>query len=186
MDFVNQKIRGIMKISIYIATSLDGFIARPNGDIEWLFYFNDPNDKEDYGYAEFMESVDCLVMGRNTLEKVLTFPDWPYEKPVIVISNTLKSIPEKCQGKIEIFSGSIPDLVTKLQEEKREHIYIDGGKTIQTFLAGGYVSDLTLTRIPILIGSGIPLFGSISKDIKLKHISTKSFPSGFVQSKYEL
>lgn len=175
-----------MKISIYIATSLDGFIARPDGDIEWLFYFNDPNDKEDYGYAEFMASIDSIVMGRKTLEKVLTFPDWPYEKPVIVFSNTLKVIPEKCEGKIEIFSGTIEDLVTKLKEEKRERIYIDGGKTIQTFIAGGYVSDLTLTRIPILIGSGIPLFGSIPKDIKLKHVITRSFSSGFVQSKYEL
>ncbi len=175
-----------MKISVYIATSLDGFIARPDGDIEWLFAFNDPNDKEDYGYAEFMASIDCIVMGRKTLEKVLTFPDWPYEKPVIVLSNTLKVIPEQCIGKIEIFHGTVDDLVIKLREEKRERIYIDGGKTIQSFLAGGYVSDMTLTRIPILIGSGLPLFGSISKDIRLKHIVTKSFPSGFVQSKYEL
>jgi dihydrofolate reductase len=175
-----------MKISIYIATSLDGFIARPDGDIEWLHTLTDPNDKEDYGYAEFMASIDCIVMGRKTLEKVLTFPDWPYDKPVIVLSNTLKVIPEQCIGKIEIFQGTVDDLVIKLKAEKRERIYIDGGKTIQSFLAGGYVSDLTLTRIPILIGSGLPLFGSISKDIKLKHIVTKSFPSGFVQSTYEL
>jgi dihydrofolate reductase len=175
-----------MKFSIYIATSLDGFIARPDGDIEWLFYFTDPNDKEDYGYADFMAGIDCLVMGRNTLEKVLTFPDWPYTKPVIVISNTLKVVPENCKGKIEIFAGSIDDLVIKLKAEKRERVYIDGGKTIQSFLAGGYATDLTLTRIPILIGSGILLFGSLSKDIKLKHIDTRVFPSGFVQSKYEL
>lgn len=175
-----------MKISIYIATSLDGFIARPDGDIEWLFYFSDPNDKEDYGYAEFMANIDCIVMGRKTLEKVLTFPEWPYDKPVIVLSNTLKAVPEQCIGKIEIFQGTIDELVIKLKDDKREHIYIDGGKTIQSFLAGGYVSDLTLTRIPILIGSGLPLFGVISKDIKLKHIDTKSFSSGLVQSKYEL
>ncbi|HMW08452.1 MAG TPA: dihydrofolate reductase family protein [Leptospiraceae bacterium] len=175
-----------MKISVYIATSLDGFIARMNGDIEWLTSAGIPGDTEDYGYYSFTESIDAIVMGRNTLEKVLSFPEWPYSKKVFILSNTLKSLPETAKDKAELFSGDLKTLKEKLELNSFKRIYIDGGKTIQSFLREGLVTDLTITRIPVLIGSGLPLFSSLSKDIKLKHIETKSYPSGFVQSKYEL
>ena len=177
-----------MKISVYIATSLDGFIAKPDGDISWLFEFGIPGDKEDYGYADFISSVDCLVMGRNTYEKVLSFPEWPYDKKVILLSNTLTEdeISNKIKEKVELFKGTLQELISYLSKNKKSHIYIDGGKTIQSFLANGLVTDITLTRIPILLGSGISLFGALPKEIKLNHIRTKYFPSGFVQSVYEV
>lgn len=177
-----------MKISVYIATSLDGFIAKPDGDIGWLMESGIPGDKEDYGYADFISSVDCLVMGRNTYEKVLSFPEWPYDKKVILLSNTLTDdeIPEKIKEKVKLFKGTLQELISYLARNKKSRVYIDGGKTIQSFLANGFVTDITLTRIPILLGSGISLFGALPKEIKLNHISTKSFPSGFVQSVYEI
>jgi len=173
-----------MQISVFIATSLDGFIARLNGDIDWLVNKNDP---EDYGYGAFISTVDCLVMGRNTFEKVLSFPEWPYAgKRVMVISRTLNRIPAQAAGKAELYAGPVEQLAAQLSSEGYGRIYIDGGKTIQSFLRAGLVTDMTLTHIPILIGSGLPLFGELREDIHLNHIETKTFPSGFVQSRYEL
>lgn len=175
-----------MKFSVFIATSLDGYIARKNGDINWLMEAGNPDDPEDYGYEKFISTIDCIVMGRNTYEKVLSFPEWPYEKQVIVLSKTLKDIPEKIQNRVEHFYGSVDDLFKRLTKSNHSRIYVDGGKTIQSFLEKGYITDLTLTRIPILLGDGLPLFGVLPKDIKLRHIVTNFFPSGFVQSTYEI
>jgi dihydrofolate reductase len=174
-----------LKISVFIATSLDGFIARLNGDIDWLVNAGDANDHEDYGYGAFISTVDCLVMGRNTFEKVLSFPQWPHAgKRVVVISRTLNQIAEHIAGKVEFSAGPIEALAAQLRAEGHDRIYIDGGKTIQSFLRAGLVTDMTLTRIPILIGSGLPLFGELREDIHLNQIETKTFRSGFVQSLY--
>jgi len=177
-----------MKLSVFIATSLDGYIARPDGDIDWLekaVKAHDPG--EDYGYTKFMSTVDCIVMGRNTFEKVLAFPEWPYVgKRVVVLSRTLTAIPEQAAGKVELSAGPVEQLVAKLRSEGYDRIYIDGGKTVQSFLRAGLVTDMTLTRIPILIGSGLPLFGELPGDIHLDQIETKTYPSGFVQSRYEV
>ncbi|MBK7058830.1 MAG: dihydrofolate reductase [Leptospiraceae bacterium] len=175
-----------MKFSVFMATSLDGYIAKKNGDINWLMEAGNPDDPEDYGYAKFISTIDCIIMGRNTYEKVLSFPEWPYEKQVIVLSKTLRDTPEKIQSRVELFNGSVDELVVRLTNSNHSHIYVDGGKTIQSFLEKGYISDLTLTRIPILLGDGLPLFGALPKELKLRHIVTKSFPSGFVQSTYEI
>ncbi len=185
-----------MKISIFIATSLDGFIARKNGDLDWLPGSNpespeaaagDVESPGDGGYKDFSDTVDCIVMGRNTVEMVMAFPGWPYEgKRLVVLSNTLKEVPSKLIGKIELYSGSIVELVRKLESEGCKRLYIDGGKTIQSFLDKGLITDLTITTIPVLLGEGIPLFGKIKEDIKLKHISTTEYPGGFVQSTYEV
>ena len=175
-----------MKVSVYIATSLDGFIARADGGIDWLVDAGDPNDPEDYGYAAFMAGVDCLVMGRNTFEMAMSFPEWPHEgKRVIVLSRALRKVPQQAKGKIEIFASGIEKLMAKLESEGVRRIYVDGGKTIQSFLKAGLVDDLTLTRIPVLIGSGVPLFGSLEDDVRLVHVSTTVFKSGFVQSIYK-
>jgi dihydrofolate reductase len=173
-----------VKISVFIATSLDGFIARLNGDIDWLVNADDP---EDYGYKAFIATVNCLVMGRKSFEKALSFPEWPYAgMRVVVLSRTLKVIPEQAAGKAELSAGPIEMLAAKLRAEGLGRIYIDGGKTVQSFLRARLVTDMTITRIPVLIGSGLPLFGELPRDIHLDHIETKTFPSGFVQSRYEV
>jgi len=182
----------IMKISVYIATSLDGFIARENGDLDWLSGSDGAsddgeNDSEDFGFNAFMESVDVLVMGRNTYEKVLTFGQWPYgRKRVVILSNTLTQNSDELPKTVEFRSGLPAQLVKDLQKSGAQHLYIDGGKTIQGFLNAGLIHEITITKIPVLIGSGIPLFGPVHEDVKLQHIETHSFPNGFVQSKYKV
>lgn len=174
-------------MSVYIATSLDGFIARENGDIDWLSGGDSDGSDEDYGYKEFMDTVDVLVMGRNTYEKVLTFNEWPYgNKPVVVLSSGSVNIPERIAQSVESMSCSPAELVSQLSERGARHLYVDGGKTIQGFLDAGLIQQLIITRIPILIGRGIPLFGPLKRDIKLRHIETRQFASGLVQSKYEV
>ena len=174
-----------MKTSVYIATSLDGYIARDDGDIEWLHGSSD--DTEDYGYEDFIATVDVLIMGRHSFEKVLSFGTWPYDnKTVVVLSSGSVSIPTQLPSTVESSSSSPASLLSSLELRGMKHAYIDGGKTIQGFLRAGLVNELIITRIPRLLGSGIPLFGSLAKEIILKHISTKSFSSGLTQSKYEI
>lgn len=172
-----------MKASAYIAASLDGFIARENGDIDWLPV---PGD-EDYGYREFMDTVDVLVMGRNTFMKVMAFPDWPYgNKPVIVLSHGPVNIPERIAPSVKSLSCNPRELFRQLSEEGARHAYVDGGKTIQEFLDEGLIQQLIITRIPILIGSGIPLFGPLRRDIRLRLLEIRQFPDGLVQTRYEV
>jgi dihydrofolate reductase len=171
--------------SVFIATSLDGFIARSDGSIDWL---PTPTfDGEDYGYTEFFSSVDTLVLGRNTYELALTFHEWPYTgKKVVVLSSGSPHIPDNLRGKVEIASSTPAELVQRLSEAGSRHIYIDGGKTIQGFLIAEFVDELTVTRIPILIGQGIPLFGPLKQDIKLQLVESKTFMNGLVQYRYRV
>jgi len=175
-----------MKASAYVATSLDGFIARENGDLDWL-PAGSGDDGEDYGYQAFMGSVDVLVMGRNTYEKVLTFAEWPYgDKTVVVLTSRLLEVPGHLSSSVSSMSGAPAEVVRRLAERRARHLYVDGGKTIQGFLRAGLLHQLTLTRVPVLIGSGIPLFGPLRGDIRLRHIETRAFANGLVQSKYEV
>jgi len=182
-----------MKVSVYIATSLDGFIARENGDLDWLPGAQEGSNgdvergAEDYGYHEFIDSIDVLVMGRNTFEKVMSFGQWPYgNKRVVVLTNRPVHIPSNLIENVEPKSCSPSELINELSESGAQHLYIDGGNTIQAFLDAGLIQEITLTKLPILIGSGIPLFGLLSKDIHLAHIETRSFEGGFVQSRYRV
>ena len=184
-----------MRASVFIATSLDGFIARTDGDIDWLDgpqrgeqdSVGPDEDGEDHGYQEFIETVDFLVMGRNSFEKVLSFGvAWPYEKPVVVLTRRPLDIPDELAACVEVMSGSPADIVARLRKRGAQHLYVDGGKTIQTFLDAGLIQRLVITRIPILLGDGIPLFGPLSKDIPLRHIATRTFEGGLVQSEYEV
>ena len=177
------------KCSVFIATSLDGFISRKDGNIDWL---NDasatvPNG-EDTGFGDFMSSIDALVMGRNTFEQVLSFEgEWPYgDTPVIVLSRTLKSIPENAPDTVSITADDPTTLVQRLSVEGFNHLYIDGGLTIQSFLAAGLIDEITITAIPIILGEGKPLFGPLSGDVKLELISSQGYEFGFVQSKYRI
>jgi dihydrofolate reductase len=172
-----------VKVSAYIATSLDGYIARRNGDIDWLA---GGEEAENYGYAEFISSVDHIVMGRNTYEKVLTFGSWPYEKKVIVLTSRDPLIPRELSDKVEAVNLPPADLLRRLEVHDAEHIYLDGGVTIQRFLREGLVDEMTITTIPVLIGEGLPLFGPLEKDVKLALIDSRSFRNGFVQNKYKI
>ena len=175
-----------MTTSVFIAVSLDGYIARPNGDIDWLG--NIPaQGTEDYGYKRFMDSVDTLVMGRNTFEKVLTFGVWPYgAKPVVVLSHHSLPPLKTAVANVERMSGAAAEIVHQLSARGLRHAYIDGGKTIQDFLNAGLIRRLIITRIPILLGAGIPLFGPLQRDIPLKLVETHAFPGGLEQSAYEV
>lgn len=168
-----------MKASVFIGTSLDGFIARPNGDLDFL----PPGGGEPHGYDEFMATVDALVIGRNTFETVLTFDAWPYEKPVFVLS-TRPLAPAPPDAVVERMSGTPAEIVSQLAGRGIQHIYVDGGITIQRFLQAGLVQRLIITRVPVLIGSGIPLFGALQRDITLTHVATRQYASGLVQSEY--
>jgi dihydrofolate reductase len=168
-----------VKASVFIGTSLDGFIARPNGDLDFL----PPGGGEPHGYDEFMATVDALVIGRNTFETVLTFDAWPYEKPVFVLS-TRPLAPAPPDAVVERMSGTPAEIVSQLAGRGIQHIYVDGGITIQRFLQAGLVQRLIITRVPVLIGSGIPLFGALQRDITLTHVATRQYASGLVQSEY--
>jgi dihydrofolate reductase len=172
-----------IKVSVYIATSLDGFIARKNGGIDWL---TGGESGEDYGYAEFMSDIDHIVMGRNTYEKVLTFGGWPYDKKVIVLSSRDLTLAPELTDKAEALRLSPDELLRELEGRGSRHIYLDGGVTIQRFLRAGLVDEMTITTIPILIGQGLPLFGELDSDIKLDLLNSRSFGNGFVQNRYRV
>ncbi len=172
-----------MRVSVFVGTSLDGFIARRNGELDFL-----PADGgEPHGYDEFMASVDALVIGRKTFETVLAFPIWPYrEKRVVVLSSRPVDFSTVRGGVVEQMSGPPVEIVAKLASNGVQHIYVDGGITIQGFLRAGLVQRLIITRVPVLIGDGIPLFGKLPRDVQLHHVATQHYRSGLVKSEYEL
>jgi dihydrofolate reductase len=172
-----------MKVSVFIGTSVDGFIARPNGDLDFL----PPGGGEPHGYDEFMASVDALVIGRKTFETVLAYPTWPYgKKCVVVLSGHPLDFSGVRGGVVEQMAGPPPEIVSKLAARGVQHVYVDGGVTIQGFLRAGLVQRLIITRVPVLIGEGIPLFGSLPRDVRLSHVATRHYPSGLVQSEYRV
>ena len=173
-----------LKVSVYIATSADGFIARKNGDIDWLPPGSDGN--EDYGYADFISTIDHIVMGRNSFEKVITFGGWPYDKKVIVLTSRDLTLPPSLADKVEPLHLSPRELIQEMDIRGAKGIYLDGGVTIQRFLREGLVDEMTITTIPVLIGEGLPLFSATGKDIKLELINSTAFRNGFVQNKYKI
>lgn len=176
-----------VKVSVFIATSLDGYIARPDGDVAWLHEGEPVEEGDDMGYSALFNAVDALVMGRGSFEKVLEFDPWPYgTKPVIVLSRNQLEVPEALRDTVRIDSSSPQELVDKLSQEGYTRIYLDGGKVIQSYLREGLVDNMTITMIPVLIGAGIPLFGGLEKDVKLKLLESKSWQNGMVQLNYEV
>lgn len=169
-----------MKASIFVGTSLDGFIARANGELDFL----PAGGGEPHGYDEFMATVDALVIGRKTFETVLSFGTWPYgAKPVFVLS-TRALAPAPPAAVVERMDGPPDEIVSQLAARFIRHVYVDGGITIQRFLRAGLIQRLIITRVPVLIGGGIPLFGSLPHDIPLQHVSTREYAGGLVQSEY--
>jgi dihydrofolate reductase len=166
--------------TVFIGLSVDGFIARRNGALDFL-----PEAPEDHGYEALMASVDALVMGRATFETVLGFGGpWPYgDKRIVVLTSRPLDV-SAIAGRVEVMSGEPAEVVARLEASGARNLYVDGGATVQRFLAAGLIDRLVLTRVPVLIGEGIPLFGPLGRDVRLRHLATRSFPSGLVQTEY--
>src|SRR5437870_5114992 len=172
-----------MTVSVFVGASVDGFIARPDGALDWL----PPGGGEPHGYDEFIASVDAIVIGRKTFETVLTFGDWPYgEKRVVVLSSRPLDLSAVRGGVVEQMGGPPAEIVSKLAATGAHHLYVDGGITIQRFLRAGLIQRLIITRVPVLIGDGIPLFGTLPRDVRLRHVATQQYPSGLVKTEYHV
>jgi len=172
-----------MKLSVFCGVSVDGFLARTNHALDFL----DSGEQEPHGFEEFYGSVDVVVIGHQTFEVVLTFGKWFYgEKPVVVLSGRPLDLSSIKGGVVEQMSGEPAEIVAQLKARGSKHAYIDGGITIQRFLAAGLIDRLVITRVPILIGAGIPLFGPVPRDISLRHVATRCYSGGLVQSEYEV
>lgn len=185
----------MMKCSVYIAISADGYIATPDGDVSWLHTAGkqdvDMGNAQDMGFEQFISSVDCMIMGRKCMEKIssmeLTDEQWPYgEIKIVVLSKRVKQPPENLQGKVEIYQGDIPDLMHSLQSQGFKHAYVDGGSTITSFLELKLVDEMTITHAPVLLGDGISLFGKLGRNIKLENAQAVAFPNDFIQIRYSV
>ena len=173
-----------MKNKVFIATSLDGFILDQDGGIDWLHSVPNP-EEDDMGYASFMETIDALVMGRNTFETVCSFNiDWPYAKPVFVLSNSLTTIPSKLQNKVFLVNGKLTEVLESIHSKGHGNLYIDGGTTIQNFLKEGLIDEMIITRIPILLGGGIPLFGDLQTPQNFNCVDSTIFLDSVVQNRF--
>ena len=173
-----------MKNIVYIATSLDGYIADKHGDIAWLDEFENP-EQNDMGFAKHMASIDALVMGKNTLDVVLSFGgEWPYNKPVFVLSNSLKNVPEALKEKVFIISGDVSDVVSELNNQGYKNLYIDGGQVIQQFLKAQLIDEMVITTIPTLLGDGARLFGSLDQFQRFALVDSTVHLNALVQNRY--
>jgi dihydrofolate reductase len=183
-----------MKCSAYIATSVDGYIATIDGDVDWLHTSGNMEadmGSEDMGFRSYIDSVDCMIMGRKCMEMIssmdLSPEQWPYgDMHIVVLSNTLKTPPENLHGKVELYSGDIESLILRLENNGFKHAYIDGGSTITSFINLKLINEITITRVPILLGDGIPLFGKTHKSVKLTNTQVSVFPNDFSQVKYSV
>ncbi|KAB2877895.1 dihydrofolate reductase [bacterium] len=172
-----------MKTTVYIGTSLDGFIAREDGNIDWLEQF--ANEEAFSAFGEFISRIDVFLIGRGTFEKVLTFSPWPYTKPVFVLSSSIKEVSDALKDKVTLLSRPPKDVLRHLSEKGFTNIYVDGGKVIQSFLKEDLIDELIISTVPVLIGSGIPLFGRLDSDLLFRHIRTETCSNGLVRSYYE-
>lgn len=172
-----------VKVSVFVGTSVDGFIARLNGDLDFL----PEGGGEPHGYTEFIATVDAIVIGRNTFEKVLSFGGWFYgKKRVVVLSSRPVDLSAAAGGVVEQMGGEPAEIVLRLAASGAQHLYVDGGITVQRFLAAGLVDRLVVTRVPVLIGGGIPLFGKLPADVRLDHVATQAYGSGLVKTEYRV
>jgi dihydrofolate reductase len=173
-----------VKNSVFIATSLDGFIADRNGGIDWLHSTPNPNN-DDLGYAAFTNTIDALVMGRTTFETVCSFDiDWPYTKPVFVLSTTLTKVPENLKEKVFLIKGTLQEILAQIQQEGFHKLYIDGGLTVQNFLKEDLIDELIITVIPIVLGGGFRLFGDLPKELNFELVASKTLLNQLQQTHY--
>jgi dihydrofolate reductase len=173
-----------MSNTVFIATSLDGYIADKEGGLDWLQSIPNPEDL-DMGFVDLIDRIDALIMGRKTFDTVCSFDcDWPYSKPVFVLSNSMESISEGYDGKAELVKGSLSDVIEALHQKGHKNLYIDGGVTIQNFLKEDLIDELIITVIPILLGGGSALFGELPKQMAFEHVKTEVFLNAIVQNHY--
>lgn len=169
---------------VYIATSLDGFISDRNGGLAWLDSVENP-EGDDMGYGNFMANTDALLMGRTTFETVCGFDvEWPYTKPVYVLSNSLTKVPAEYEGKVWLVKGKLPEVLQYIHERGHLSLYIDGGQTITNFLAQGLIDEMILTVFPVLLGGGHPLFGDLPVAQDFELVNSKVCLGKLVQSHY--
>jgi len=169
---------------VFIARSLDGYIAGKNGELDWLNSIPNP-ENNDMGYNQLMKEIDAILMGRTTFETVCGFGgEWPYSKEVFVLSNSLKEVPEKLNKKVSLINGSPQEILNKIYEKGYFKLYIDGGRTIQNFLKEDLIDELRITTIPVLLGGGFSLFGDLPKPLELEHIESQVFLNQIVQNCY--
>ncbi|WP_341224425.1 dihydrofolate reductase family protein [uncultured Arcticibacterium sp.] len=172
------------KNSVFIATSLDGYIADINGEIDWLHAIPNP-ENNDMGYTEFMSNIDALVMGRTTFETVCGFDiDWPYQKPVFVLSNTLTKIPAQYEDKAILTKGTLNQILARIHAKGFYSLYIDGGSTIQNFLKEDLIDEMTITIIPTLLGGGVSLFGELEEKLNFACVDSKIYLDTVVQNRF--
>lgn len=172
------------KNKVFIATSIDGYIADKDGKIDWLHSI--PNPKNiDMGYGAFTSQIDALIMGRTTFETVCGFDmDWPYKKPVFVLSNSMTNIPKAFKGKAELIKGTLTEILKKIHDKGYHRLYIDGGRTIQSFLKEDLIDEITITIIPYLLGGGIPLFSKLSDPLAFQCVDSKIYLDKVVQNRF--
>jgi dihydrofolate reductase len=171
---------------VFIAISLDGYIARLDGDINWLLQRDDP--EEDHGYPDFIADKNCIVMGRGSYEKALSIEKWPYERPVLVLSKQLVGtpVPKELHGKVSFSNLTPAETMKELARKGLRRVYVDGGQIVQSFLREGLIADMVITTVPVLIGTGRPLFGALPRDTDPALVFSRSFPSGLVQTTYRV
>lgn len=172
----------VISTHVYIGTSLDGFIARKNGNLDWLSKYGDAEAVD--AYNEFIAGIDVIVIGRGTFETVLGFPEWPYDRPVVVLSRSINKVPPELKEKVSLAANGPKELLDDLSEKGFRSAYVDGGKVIQSFLAEDLIDYLTIARVPVLIGSGISLFGYLDRDIEFEHVRTLTYANGLIRSHY--
>ena len=169
---------------LFIATSVDGFIAREDDGLDWLEV---AGSEEDHGFAAFMARMDGLVIGARTYRMVLGFGgDWPYAKPVVVMSRSGVEVPEALEGRVRVMAGTPREVMATLDAEGWERAYVDGGQLIQAFLRDGLIKEMVITQVPVLLGSGVRLFGETGGDVALEAVRAERFPSGLVQTRWRV
>lgn len=172
------------KIILYIASSLDGFIAGRNGDISWLDAYQ--VEGEDYGYSEFLKIIDTIVMGSRTYEQVLSFGSWPYEGFKTYVMTKRQHEPAE-RAKVEFCSGDLDSFVPRIRRESHKDIWLVGGASLaQSFLKHRFIDEMILSIIPVILGDGISLFGRSQEEYRLELLRSESYDNGIVQLHYKL
>lgn len=172
------------KNKVFFATSSDGYIADQSGGLDWLHSVPNP-DHNDMGYSSFMSEVDALIMGRNTFETVCGFDmDWPYDKPVFVLSNSLQEIPNEYVGKAKLVKGELTDIIKEINSKGHQRLYIDGGSTIKNFLKEDLIDEMIITTIPVMLGGGTPLFTEPQSSMGFIRVETKMYLDTVAQNRF--
>ena len=169
---------------VFIATSIDGYISDRDGKLDWLHSIPNP-DQDDMGYSDFMNSVESIIMGRKTFETVLGFDmEWPYSVPVFILSNSLRNLPPNAPSNVYIVNGSLNTILAEINSKGYSSVYVDGGKTIQSFLAEDLIDEITITTIPYVLGGGTRLFSPMDMSLLYTCIQSKHFLNSINQATY--